>query len=73
MAKRKVTHKKISRRGGKSTLKKYGKIHFSEMGKKGNKTILIKYGKEYYKNLSKLAVKARKKKAKMRLTTRPLV
>lgn len=68
-----VTHKAISKRGGKSTLRKYGKKHFSEIRKKGNKTILKKYGKDYYKKLSKLAVKARKKKAQIRLTTQAVV
>lgn len=68
-----VTHKAISKRGGKSTLKKYGKKHFSEIRKKGNKTIAKKYGKEYYKNLSKLGVASRKRLAQIRLTTQAVV
>jgi hypothetical protein len=51
------SHKAVSAAGGKSTLKKYGKKHYSEMGKKGAKTKLKKYGKDYFKKIRKLVGK----------------
>lgn len=48
-----MNHKEICSTGGKSTLKKYGKEHFSEMGKKGANTLKEKYGKDYYSKISK--------------------
>jgi hypothetical protein len=61
-----MDHKAISSKGGKKTLKKYGKGHFGKMGVKGGKAKLKMYGIDYFKKISALGVLARKKKAKQK-------
>ena len=58
-----MDHKEVSAKGGRKTMRKYGKKHFSKIGKRGAKAKLAKYGTEYFTNLSRLGVEARKKKA----------
>lgn len=38
----------MQKKGGKATLKKYGKEHFKKLGK----STLKKYGKEHYRKLA---------------------
>ena len=59
----KLNHKEFSSRGGKQTLKKYGRKHFVDIGIKGAEARLKKYGKDYFKKLSAFGVAARKAKA----------
>lgn len=58
-----MDHKIISARGGKKTLKRFGKKHFSEIGKLGGAAKLKKYGTDYFKNISAKGVAARRAKA----------
>jgi uncharacterized protein len=53
----------ISSRGGKKTLKRYGRSHFQEMGKRSVEVRKEKYGSEFYVELSRKGVEARRKKA----------
>ncbi len=58
-----MDHKKISSKGGRTTKKRYGKQHFSDIGKKGGESKLKMYGIDYFKQLSQKGVEARRKKA----------
>lgn len=51
----------LSRKGGRTTLKKHGSAHFREIGAKGRES-LIKKDPEFFKKLSKQGILARKKK-----------
>lgn len=60
--KKPLNHEEFSRRGGKTTLAKYGKDHFKDIGKRGAKAKVKKYGPDYFQRISKAGVMARKAK-----------
>lgn len=60
-----LTHEEVSRRGGNSFKKKYGKKVFSEMGKKGAAAKVEKFGKDYFSRIGKISAEKRRKKKEM--------
>jgi len=57
-----LKHNEVASRGGRATLLKYGKEHFSKLGAKSAKVRKNKFGSDYYKRLSMSGVAARKEK-----------
>lgn len=55
-----MTLKEFAKKGGKTTFKKYGTAHYSDIGSKGAQSLKALHGEEYFVNLSKLGVAARK-------------
>jgi hypothetical protein len=58
-----MDHFEISRKGGNTTMARYGREHFARLGKKGAETKIRIYGPDYFKKLSALGLAARRKRA----------
>ena len=48
-----MTHKEWASKGGKATLKKYGKDHFRDIGRMGSQLLKLRYGPDYFKKIRK--------------------
>ena len=48
-----MTHKEFASKGGKSTLKKYGRDHFRDLGRMSGEILKLKYGQDYFKKIRK--------------------
>lgn len=57
-----LSHKQVSSRGGRSTLKRHGRKHFADNGHKGVATLLKLHGPDYFRELAKKGLAGRLKK-----------
>lgn len=64
MITRNLSHKEVSRLGGKSTYEKYGVKFMSKNGKKGVATLRKLHGPDYFKKLAAAGLAARIEKSK---------
>lgn len=57
-----LSHKEISKRGGRKTLERHGRDFFVKIGRRGGITNKKNHGPDYYKELSAAGVAARQAK-----------
>ncbi len=48
-----MTVKEAGRKGGRSTLKKYGPAFYEAIGKKGGETVSSRYGRDHFERIGR--------------------